>query len=95
MIMTLFLTWNKKINAWSFDVNINQCSKNCELMQNGLKPYCISLKERFKNFIAWHKKLDENEKAIKKANFERLMIIEIKEKRANLIRVYSYGQILL
>lgn len=95
----MILTWNKKLNAYSFDTNINQCSKNCELMQNGLKPYCISLKERFKNYIKWHNKLNKNEKLLKSANFEPIMNKEIKEiylqtrDKTVYIRLYSFGDL--
>ena len=95
----MILTWNKKLNAFSFDTNVNQCSKNCELMLNGLKPYCISLKERFKNYIKWHNKLNKNEKALKSADFETIMNKEIREKylqtrdKTVYIRLYSFGDL--
>ncbi len=89
-----YLTYNKSINAYSFDIGINSCSKNCELMRSGLRPYCISLLERWKNNRFIKPRLRRSEKLLDSKDFVKVMNREIKLTRSNKIRVYSYGDLL-
>ena len=89
-----YLTYNKSINAYSFDIGINSCSKNCELMKNGLRPYCISLFERWKNNRFIKPRLKRSEKLLNSKDFVKVMNREIKQSRSAFIRLYSYGDLL-
>mgnify|MGYP001170326489 CR=1 FL=1 len=85
---------NKKLNALSFDTDITQCSKSCELYQSGLIPYCKQSLDRL-FFSPFAFRLKRNNRKIKLTNFEKLANEELRQLRPNenLIRLYSFGDL--
>ena len=63
-------------------------------MRSGLRPYCISLLERWKNNRFIKPRLKRSEKLLNSKDFAKVMNREIKQSRSAFIRVYSYGDLL-
>lgn len=87
-----YLVLNKKLGSWCFGVGIDLCSKNCELFENGLIPYCQQATRRNKKGM--NPRFKKSEKLLKSKSFEKIISLDIRKSRSFLIRLYDYGDLL-
>ncbi len=86
-----YLVLSKKLNCWCFGVGIDHCSQNCELVQNGLLPYCQTSINRLSHKLK--PRLTRSEKLLKSESFVKVIDREVKQTRSRLIRIYDYGDL--